>query len=390
MNQWRSGLTLAGLGAFAMYLLDPDRGKQRRARVKDAAVHTGYEAKKFSGRFQRDAANRVAGTIADAEKMLQWETPEVSDEVLLQRVRSAVGRSVSHARALDVKCKDGAVELSGWVMMYEVDDLVRAVRRVPGVKSASAFLHVANRPGNISALQGGRRRRAAGLWRNRWSPTARVMAGSYGLSLLTYGLAKRGVMGRVSAVAGALLTARAVWNRPMAEMAGVGDEAGIHIEKTMRILVSPEELYSFWVDPENYPKVFTHLRSVKGEGENRYRWEVAGPAGVPVNWKGTMTRKEPGKLVEWRSEAGAAVENRGVIHIEPEGNGYTRVHVQMSYTPPAGLVGHAVAVLLGLDPRSMMEDEFVRLKSLFEEGKTHAHGREVAMSELKMEHPAAS
>ncbi len=103
-----------------------------------------------------------------------------------------------------------------------------------------------------------------------------------------------------------------------------------------------------------------------------------------------MTRKEPGKLVEWRSEAGAAVENRGVIHIEPEGNGYTRVHVQMSYTPPAGLVGHAVAVLLGLDPRSMMEDEFVRLKSLFEEGKTHAHGREVAMSELKMEHPAAS
>ncbi len=271
MNQWRSGLTLAGLGAFAMYLLDPDRGKQRRARVKDAAVHTGYEAKKFSGRFQRDAANRVAGTIADAEKMLQWETPEVSDEVLLQRVRSAVGRSVSHARALDVKCKDGAVELSGWVMMYEVDDLVRAVRRVPGVKSASAFLHVANRSGKISALQGGRRRRAAGLWRNRWSPTARVMAGSYGLSLLTYGLAKRGVMGRVSAVAGALLTARAVWNRPMAEMAGVGDEAGIHIEKTMRILVSPEELYSFWVDPENYPKVFTHLRSVKGEGENRYR-----------------------------------------------------------------------------------------------------------------------
>ncbi|MGC8550668.1 MAG: SRPBCC family protein [Acidobacteriaceae bacterium] len=390
MNRWRSELTLAGLGAFAMYLLDPDRGKQRRARVKDAVVHTGYEAKTFSGRFQRDAANRVAGTIAGAEKMLQWETPEVSDEVLLQRVRSAVGRSVSHARALDVKCKDGAVELSGWVMMYEVDDLVRAVRRVPGVKSASAFLHVANRPGKISALQGGRRLRVAGLWRNRWSPTARVMAGSYGLSLLTYGLTKRGVMGRISAVAGALLTARAVWNRPMAEMAGVGDEAGIHIEKTMRILVSPEELYSFWADPENYPKVFTHLRSVKREGENRYRWEVAGPAGVPVSWAGTMTRKEPGKLVEWRSEAGAAVENLGVIHIEPEGNGYSRVHVQMRYTPPAGLVGHAVAVLLGLDPRSMREDEFVRLKSLFEEGKTHAHGREVAVSELKMEHPAAS
>lgn len=390
MNRLRSAMTLAGLGAFAMYLLDPDRGKQRRARVKDAFVHAGCEARKFRGRFQRDAANRIAGTIAETEKMLRWEQEEVTDEVLEQRVRSIVGRNVSHARAVGVKCKDGSVELSGWVMTYELDGLVRAVRAVPGVKDVSAFLHAAHEAGKISALQGGRRRGAGGLWARRWSPTARVMAGSYGLALLAYGLTKRGALRRIPRLAGALLMARAVWNRPVAEMAGVGDEAGIHIEKTMRILASPEELYSFWADPENYPRVFTHLRAVTREGENRYRWEIAGPAGVPVSWAATMTRKQPGKLVEWRSEADAAVENHGVIHIEPESNGYTRIHVQMSYTPPAGLVGHAVAVLLGLDPRSVMQDEFVRLKSLFEDGKTHAHGHEVAVSELHIEHPAAS
>jgi uncharacterized membrane protein len=275
-------------------------------------------------------------------------------------------------------------------MTYELEGLLRAVRAVAGVKEVSVLLNTASQAGHISALQGGRERGTARMLGEHWSPTARVLAGSYGAGLLAYGLARRGWLSRLPAVAGALLVTRAVWNRPVAEMAGLGDVAGIHIEKTIRILVSAEELYSFWADPENYPKVFTHLRAVTREGENTYRWEILGPAGVPVNWTGRITRLEAGKLVEWSSMAGAPVENRGVIHLEPEGNGYTRVHVQMSYTPPWGLVGHALAVLLGFDPRRMMEGEFVRLKSLFEEGKTHAHRREVAVSELNIAHPAAS
>jgi len=390
MNRLRSAMTLAGLGAFAMYMLDPDRGKQRRARMKDAWVHTGCEARKFRARFQRDAANRIAGTIAETEKMLQWEREEVPDAVLEQRVRSRVGRNVSHARAVRVKCKDGAVELSGWVMTQELEGLLEAVRSVEGVKEVSAALHAANEPGNISALQGGRAKDGARLWRTRWSPTARVMAGASGLALMAYGLAKRGAMSRVPTTVGALLMARSLGNRPVAEMAGVGSDAGIHIEKTMRILVPAEDLYAFWADPENYPKVFSHIRSVQREGENSYRWEIDGPAGVPMSWTAAIVRREPNKLVEWRSEEGASIENRGVIHIEPEGNGYTRVHLQMTYNPPAGVVGHAVAMMLGQDPRSMMETEFVRLKSIFEEGRTRSHGQEVAVSELNVKHSAAS
>ena len=389
MMRLRSALTLAGMGAFAMYLLDPDRGKQRRARVKDGMVHTAHETKKFSSRFRRDASNRIAGTVAETGKLFQWGKREVSDEVLEQRVRSSVGRHVSHARAVRVKCKDGAVELTGWVMTRELEGLLDAVRAVPGVKDVSAALQAANEPGNISALQGGRARDER-MWRSRWSPTARVMAGASGLALIVYGLTKRGVMSRAPTAAGALLMTRALGNRPVAEMAGVGPEAGIHIEKTMRILATAEDLYAFWADPENYPKVFSHIRSVQREGENSYRWEIVGPAGVPMSWTGAIVRREPNKLVEWRSEEGAAIENHGVIHIEPEGNGYTRVHLQMTYHPPAGLVGHAVAVLLGQDPRSMMETEFVRLKSIFEEGKTRAHGHEVAVSELNVRQPAAS
>jgi uncharacterized membrane protein len=42
----------------------------------------------------------------------------------------------------------------------------------------------------------------------------------------------------------------------------------------------------------------------------------------------------------------------------------------MAYLPPAGVVGHAVAQLFGVDPRQAMHEDLIRLKTLLEEGKT--------------------
>ncbi|HEY5572413.1 MAG TPA: hypothetical protein VIK64_05285, partial [Anaerolineales bacterium] len=67
---------------------------------------------------------------------------------------------------------------------------------------------------------------------------------------------------------------------------------------------------------------------------------------------------------------------------EPNPQGGTRVTVRMSYTPPAGAVGHAVASLFGVDPKKAMDDDLVRMKSLIEEGKTTAEGKQVKKEEV--------
>jgi uncharacterized membrane protein len=41
----------------------------------------------------------------------------------------------------------------------------------------------------------------------------------------------------------------------------------------------------------------------------------------------------------------------------------------MSYSPPAGVLGHAVASLFGADPQTEMGEDIARLKSYFETGK---------------------
>jgi len=48
--------------------------------------------------------------------------------------------------------------------------------------------------------------------------------------------------------------------------------------------------------------------------------------------------------------------------------GRTRVHVRMSYNPPAGWLGHGIATTFGVDPKHSMDEDLLRMKTLIETG----------------------
>jgi len=52
----------------------------------------------------------------------------------------------------------------------------------------------------------------------------------------------------------------------------------------------------------------------------------------------------------------------------------------MSYLPLAGVTGHSVAQLFGVDPRQAMHEDLIRLKTLLEEGKTSTDETKVEYS----------
>jgi uncharacterized membrane protein len=91
-----------------------------------------------------------------------------------------------------------------------------------------------------------------------------------------------------------------------------------------------------------------------------------------VDWEAVTTAWVPNATIAWESVEGGAVATAGVVHFRPVDDGGTVIDVRLSYTPPAGAVGHAVAVLFGVDPKQSMDDDMVRLKSLLEEGRTTA------------------
>ena len=393
MKRDRFGWTLFGMfgaGAVTMYFADPNRGRRRRAMVKDALVHSGHEVEKFAVRFGRDFEHRAEGAAAETRRLFE-EDDDVSDSVLEQRIRTALGRAVSHPRAIEVNCTGGCVFLGGWVLADEVLELTSAVRAVRGVRELSTFLNTTDHPQHISALQGGSRRRGLPEFlQQRWSPTNRVLAGLAGAGLIAYGATHRKLMGKTLGLNGAILLARSVFNTPLKSMIGADETAGVRIQKTVSIGASAADLYEFWKNPENYPKVFGHVKAITPGQNGIFLWQVEGPAGISLSWNGKITALVPEKRIEWRSLPGGIIENHGVIHLDVQKDGRTRVQVDMSYNPPAGLFGHALATLLGLDPRTSLEQDMVQLKSLLEHGKTTVSGHEVKKSELKVEKTTAA
>jgi uncharacterized membrane protein len=87
---------------------------------------------------------------------------------------------------------------------------------------------------------------------------------------------------------------------------------------------------------------------------------------VPVEWDAVVTRREPDRLLVWATEPGSFMQHVGMVRFESMSESMTRVSVHLSYDPPAGALGHAVARLFGIDPRSELDRDLSRFQKLVE------------------------
>lgn len=383
-------LTLLGTfsaGALTMYLLDPRRGAYRRALVHDKAVHMVHSSETFAGKAARDLSHRSYGLFAKVSSL--FKRKELSDEQIVARVRSKMGRYVSHPSSVEVSCKDGYVTLSGPILENEVAGLLASVKHVPGVRGVINRLEPHRSDDHLPGLQGGVPRPGARfeLFQEVWSPAPRALVGLSAGALCAYGLRRRDRLGLFYGVIGGAALIRSIVNKPLGYIFGFGKSARVvEIEKTITIHAPVERVFEYWSDLRNYPKIMSHVRNIKDFGDGTYRWTVSGPAGIPVSWTAQVTDVELNRLIRWKSVPGALVKNEGVIHFEPQPDGSTRVDIKLWYCPPGGEIGHAIATLFRADPKHAMDDDLVRMKGLLETGKTRAHGHRVTLDELQSSH----
>jgi uncharacterized membrane protein len=161
-----------------------------------------------------------------------------------------------------------------------------------------------------------------------------------------------------------------------------GERPAIYVEKTININAPPERVYEFWSNFTNFPKFMQHVKEVRDLGGGRSHWRVSGPAGTPIEWEARLTEQVPAAHLAWENAENQPVQTRGSVRFMPNAQGGTRVIVRMAYTPPAGAVGHAIAAIMGADPKQAMDEDLLRLKSLIETGQTTAAGRTVTQAEV--------
>jgi uncharacterized membrane protein len=148
---------------------------------------------------------------------------------------------------------------------------------------------------------------------------------------------------------------------------GVSQHRGIRVEESVLIQKPADELYHIWRRLENLPRFMKHLKSVKALPNGTSHWTAKGPANMDISWDAEIVGDEPGKLISWRSLPHSSFQNAGAVRFDAEGEA-TRVHVSLTYNPPAGKVGAAVARMMGEDPARQIREDLDEFRAQLEGG----------------------
>ncbi len=192
------------VGATAMWLLDPDQGSRRRARLRQQAERGVRSAQHSVDVSIRDLGRRAQGLAAEARALMSTEA--VGPETLAARVRARIGHVVGNPRAVQVRAADGMITLTGSVAAHEIDALFRTVAATPGVLGVENDLQVlpsAELDGRFR-IRGGQ---PVGL---PSTPAAHLALAIGGAVLALYGRWRGGVTGSAVKMAGVGLFSRGV------------------------------------------------------------------------------------------------------------------------------------------------------------------------------------
>ncbi len=373
-----------GIGAGLTYALAPGARRRRRARLADELQHGVHEATQGVERAARDLSHRSRGVVFSALGRLRRES--VDDARLEQRVRSKLGRVCSHPGAIEVVARRGAVELHGKVLEREHDAILATVHDVRGVRGIVDGLERHARPGHEPSLQGGRVRGRPPA--ERWSPAVRLLAGAAGVALAGGAGKRLGLPNGPARLFGLSLVLQAVTNRGLVRLLGLrGGRRAVDVRKSIEIDAPVEEVFGLWSQLESFPRYMSHVKEVRRTDDGQYEWTVAGPAGLSIGWRAAVTSFVPERVIAWRSVEGEAIANAGILRFRPTPTGGTRLEIALSYNPPAGVVGHALAAALGAHPKRLIDDDLLRFKSLVEAGKATGRAGTVTRAEIEREAP---
>jgi len=370
--KWIGG---AAAGALLMYMLDPDRGGARRAQSAAAVRNAGARTSSALGNVWRGAGERI-GAAGDELRDRAADMADMADSGGSAGARSGsalerMGHAASEALDAGIDKAKDTLARAGEAVGGRMDK----ARHALGSAADGGGHEVGNGMDKARALAHDVRTRVrdtlrAGAPGGEWTPTARNSALAGGGLLALYALSRRSPLAWMLGLAGAALLARGATNQPLLGMLrgrGIGMDQTIDFSKAIHIDAAPDDVYDLWTHYENFPHFMSHVVEVRDLGRGRSHWVVRGPGGSEFEWNAVLTEQTRPHRLAWRSEAGAEIPQSGSIQFEPHRGG-TRVTVHMSYTPPAGVVGHGLATLLGSDPKSQMDDDLARMKAFIERG----------------------
>jgi uncharacterized membrane protein len=230
-----------------------------------------------------------------------------------------------------------------------------------------------------------RRRFSTSLWQGparasiNVGDAERIVSAGIGAGLTAYGMAQGNLRGFLLAGLGAGLVYRGMSGQCLlyrelgvdtsnssGAVTSVPSGRGVRVEKTIFVRRPIRDLYDFWRDLSNLPRVMSHLDSVTEDGD-RSHWKVKTPLGIRLEWDAVIHNERPPHLIAWRSVDDSEVDSAGSVHFTESDDGQgTEIHVELKYDPPAGVIGAQIARWLGQDPAAQIDEDLRNFKQAME------------------------
>lgn len=362
----------AGYGAALMYFLDPSQGQTRQKRLQTTLSGYRDEMEEIVQSGMKDLSNKARGLVAETSSRFRRDEP--GDWVLSERVRARLGSLPARTNAMTITAQNGTIYLDGDILRQDLDIVLKSMNAMRGIAAVENRLHVHDEPGEISALSQTMRGQPGEM---RWSPAGRLFAGMGSLYLLLRGR-RGGLLGPVYTLGGLALGAQVMANKNLRQLTGMqpAGQGSIHVIKTINVRTPIDDVYRTWQSFPIFSQFMSHIREIKDLGGGRSHWVVEGPVGIPVEFDTMIIEESANDTIAWETLPGSSIKHAGRVRFRENQNG-TQVNVRMSYTPPAGIVGHSVATFFGSDPKSAMDEDLARFKKLMETGETRIEDQKV-------------
>jgi uncharacterized membrane protein len=147
-------------------------------------------------------------------------------------------------------------------------------------------------------------------------------------------------------------------------------QGGIRAARSITVMKSPAELYTYWRRLENLPHIMSHLERVEETDPTHSHWVAKAPLGTKVEWDAEITEDIPNQKIAWRSLPESQIPNEGYVEFINAGEGRgTVIHTSLSYQPPAGALGAAVAKLFGQEPNQQIAKDLRKFQQMMELGE---------------------
>jgi uncharacterized membrane protein len=142
------------------------------------------------------------------------------------------------------------------------------------------------------------------------------------------------------------------------------------VGRTVSIDKPREEIFAAWRDFTRFPTFMENVERVEDLGDGRSRWTIKAPLGSTVELVTRISEEIPNDLIAWKSEPDSQVQTQGRVQLFEVAPGRgTAVRLTMTYDPPAGLPGRAIAKVLQREPNVQARRDLRRFKQLIETGE---------------------